>query len=94
MSKKKQSTKQEYDGPNFPEESISIFLNLYRNWDMTVDKDHNITPKSRLTHPKLPGISLSAEEFHGNEVFDLLITRIYQQAVKHGEAKEKAKAKG
>lgn len=90
---RKKSNHQEYDGPKFPEESISIFLNIYRNWDMTLDRYHNITPKSRLTHPEFPGISLSTEEFYGNDGFDLLITKIYKQAVAYGKAQAKKSQK-
>ena len=56
---------------------------------MTLDEWGNITPKSRLTHPKFPGISLSTETFNDNDGFDLLITKIYKQAVTYGKAQAK-----
>jgi len=76
--------------PVFPEHSIAAFLNLYREWEMTLDEFNEITDASRLTHPDFPGISLPTLEIHDNEKFDRFLTTFYQQAVAYGKSLAKA----
>lgn len=81
--------------PKFPTDSISYFLHLYRDWELSLDKNLKITEDSKLTHLDFPGISLSFAEFHSenNEHFDLWLAKIYQQAVTYGKTVAKAELK-
>lgn len=72
--------------PDFPDESITGFLNGCRGWDITLNKNFDVTTRSKLTHPDFPGISLTAIEFMPNDSFDLLLATIYKQAVDYGKS--------
>lgn len=72
--------------PEFRDESITCFLNSCRGWDITLNKNFDVTSRSKLTHPDFPGISLSAKAFMENNKFDLLLASIYTQAVNHGKS--------
>ena len=76
--------------PKFPDSSISYFLNIHRDWDMTLDEYLEISEESRLTHPDFPGISLPTYKLCGDEKFDLLLATIYKQAVAYGKSIAKA----
>lgn len=83
--KEQENTPHDND-PVFPDGSLSAYLTIHLAWEMTLDKYHNISDASRLTHPDFPGISIPTLVFCDDDKFDSFLAQFYQQAVDYGKS--------
>ena len=89
MSKTSESKNPALINPEWP---IPVYLTIDKGWKVS-HADDGLTDKSALSHPDFPGVSIPHNKIaiDGDAAFDVLIAKIYEQAVTYGRTQQAAK---